>query len=160
MGFGSVTEELYEDLEPQERRPIANLFGNIQWTYVGQMENQEASLQIPTVQSANSVPAEFCDAYSALTMLTGQNRALRDNSINTLIVLGVCYFSPSWVILLLLLYYSFVLINCQRHYRKALALADQFYDRTIYRYSPEVACARPNFSDVVSRVIRIKKSGI
>lgn len=160
MRTGSVTEELYEDVEPQERRPIANLFGDTQWTYVGQIGNQEASLELPLVQSDNNVPVEFCDAYSALTMLTGQKQGLRDSSTNALFVLAICYFSPDWVILLLILYYSFTLINCQRHYRRALALADQFYDRTIYRYTPEVACCRPNFFDVVSRVIKIKPSDI
>lgn len=160
MGFGSVTEELYEDIEPQDRRPIANLFGDTQWTYVGQMENQDKSLEIPPVQSGKSVPAEFCDAYSTLTMATGREMAYRDNSINMACILILCYFVPSWVIILLILWAFGTLYYNQVQYRKVLSLADQFYDRTIYRYNPALSCSKPKVFDVVSRVIRIKPSCI
>ena len=93
-------------------------------------------------------------------MLTGQKKDSRDNAMNLLFFLAVCYFVPGWVILLLMAYCLFAIYYTQVQYRKALALADQFYDRTIYRYNPEVASFRPNPFDVVSRAIKIKPSDL
>jgi len=149
-----TNEKLYEGLEPQERRRILNLFGDIGWTYVGQRENQELSREIPLVRLENGVPVEFADAYSALTMLTGAKSAARDNSLNFVIILIIAYFVPYWVILLMIAFYAFTIYYNQKQYRKALALADQFYDRTIYRYGSEFVITKPNNWEVIKRVIK------
>jgi hypothetical protein len=150
-----VSEEFYRGIEPQERRPIANLFGDIQWTYVGQMENQDNSRAIPIVRDVNGVPVEFVDAYSSLSIMLGYKKASREYALEIIFMLVLSCFVPQWAILLAICCFAYAAYHNQVEYRKALALADQFYDRTIGRYKYEVMMSRPKNMEVIKRVVRL-----
>jgi hypothetical protein len=148
-------EEIYGGLEPQMRRPISNLFGDTHLTYLGQTENQENALQMSHVQIDDGVPLEFVRAYAMLSMNAGLRKGLREISRNVLLILVVVYFVPSWVVLIFIPLTLYSIYYSQKSYRKALALADQFYDRTIYRYEGLSSANLSAASDVVKRVIQI-----
>jgi hypothetical protein len=146
-------EEIYCGLEPQARRPISNVFGDMHWTYVGQRANQEEALRLPPADVEDGVPIEFVRAYAMLTMNAGVKNGIREISRNVLLVLVLGYFLPSWIFLILIPAYAYFVYYSQKSYRKALALADQFYDRTIYRYEGGSATLIKT-NEIVEKVIR------
>ena len=150
-----ITDDLYLGLETQAPFPIANLFGDTQWTYVGQKENQERSLQIEPTYVNDGIPIEIVRTYAMLTMRVGDRMGSRNGPINGLILLTLALILPNWVVFLLLGWCVFAILFAQRRYRKALALADQFYDRTVHRYVGDCFEVHNSRIDVVKRVIAV-----
>jgi hypothetical protein len=98
---------------------------------------------------------EFVDAYSTLAMRAAEAKGERSSSFNVAFFMVLAAFVPVWVTLAIAAYQLLVSYPfAQRHFRRELALADQFYDRTIYRYHG-MRFDKPKVMDIVQRVVRV-----
>ena len=151
-----MNRDVFSGLTPQPQMPIFNLFGDTQWTYLGQQQNQEAALRAEPVYVDDGIPIEMVRAYAMLTMHAGKFYSERHMPLNALVTLAIAYFVPSWVLLLLAGILVIGIFTAQRRYRRALALADQFYDLTIYRYARGTSPEFASRMDSVRRVIDLR----
>ena len=151
-----MNRDVFSGLTPQPQMPIFNLFGDTQWTYLGQQQNQETALHTEPVYVDDGIPIEMVRAYAMLTMQAGKGYGARDMPLNALITLAIAYFVPSWVLLPLMGMLVIGIFIAQRRYRRALALADQFYDLTIYRYTRGASPEFASRTDSVRRVIDLR----
>jgi len=150
-----LDDRVFQGIEPQDRRPVANLFGDLQWTYKGEMENQQEAEAIPPFFVPDGIPIEFVDGYTQLAMRTSKAQGERSSSFNVAFFLVLAAFVPVWVTLAIAAYQLVVAYPlAQRRFRRELALADQFYDRTIYRYHG-MRLDKPKAMDIVQRVVRL-----